>query len=41
MAVKLERNFIGIDISKEYFLIAQKRIKDAQAQPLLFEARGE
>jgi site-specific DNA-methyltransferase (adenine-specific) len=41
MAVKLERNFIGIDISKEYFLIAEKRIKDAQAQPLLFEARGE
>jgi DNA modification methylase len=32
MAVKYERNFIGIDISDEYLKIAEKRIHDAQQQ---------
>jgi len=35
MAVKLERNFIGIEISAEYLDIAQRRIKEAQMQPRL------
>jgi len=30
--VKLNRNFIGIEISEEYFKIAEKRIKEAQMQ---------
>ena len=33
--VQTGRNFIGIEIDEQYFSIAQKRIKDAQAQPLL------
>ncbi len=33
--IKNNRNFIGIEIDKGYFDIATKRIKDAQAQPLL------
>lgn len=36
MAVKYERNFIGIDISSEYLTIAERRIHDAEQQPLLF-----
>lgn len=35
-AVKLGRNFIGIEIDKGYFEIAQKRIAEAQRQPALF-----
>ena len=38
MAVKHDRNFIGIEISKEYLSIAEKRISEAQIQPSLFEA---
>jgi DNA modification methylase len=30
------RNFIGIEIDPDYFAIAEKRIREAQAQPLLF-----
>jgi len=37
--VQTGRNFIGIEIDPTYFAIAEKRIKDAQAQPLLFEAQ--
>jgi len=33
--VQLGRNFIGIEISPEYFAIAQKRIAQAQLQPAL------
>jgi DNA modification methylase len=32
MAVKYQRNFIGCEISDEYFKIAEKRIHDAQQQ---------
>jgi DNA modification methylase len=32
MAVKYQRNFIGIEISQEYLAIAEKRIHDAQQQ---------
>ena len=35
--VQMGRNFIGCEISPEYYAIAERRIKDAQAQPLLFE----
>jgi DNA modification methylase len=31
------RNFIGIEIDPDYFAIAEKRIKEAQMQPLLFD----
>jgi DNA modification methylase len=34
--VQTGRNFIGCEIDPGYFAIAEKRIKDAQAQPLLF-----
>lgn len=34
-AIKRGRNFIGCEISEEYFKISEKRIKDAQDQPLL------
>ena len=37
VCVKTGRNFIGCEISPEYFAIAQKRIADAQAQPALLE----
>lgn len=37
--VQLNRNFIGIEIDPTYFAIAQKRIHDAEQQPLLFEVR--
>jgi len=33
--VQTGRNFIGIEISEEYFRIAEKRIADAQMQPRL------
>ena len=33
--VQTGRNFIGIEIDKTYFAIAEKRIKEAQQQPLL------
>lgn len=35
--VQTGRNFIGIEIDPTYFTIAERRIKDAQAQPLLFD----
>lgn len=35
MAVKTERNFIGIEIDPTYFAIAEKRIAEAQMQPRL------
>jgi len=34
--VRTGRRFIGIEISEDYFKIAQKRIAEAQAQPPLF-----
>lgn len=40
-SVKHERNFIGIEIDPTYYAIAEKRIKDAQAQPLLFEVKND
>lgn len=30
------RNFIGCEIDPQYFAIAERRIKDAAQQPLLF-----
>ena len=33
--VKTGRNFIGIEIDESYYAIAEKRIKEAQMQPLL------
>lgn len=38
MALLYQRNFIGIEISKEYFEIAQKRIKPVLMQPPLLGA---
>jgi site-specific DNA-methyltransferase (adenine-specific) len=38
MAMKYQRNFIGIEISEKYLTIAQCRIHDAQQQMHLFEA---
>lgn len=38
--VQTGRNFIGIEIDEQYFKIAEKRIAEAQAQPLLLEAAG-
>jgi DNA modification methylase len=38
--VQTGRNFIGIEIDKGYFEIAQKRIAEAQAQPALFVDEG-
>lgn len=35
--VQLGRNFIGCEIDPDYFAIAEKRIRDAQQQPNLFE----
>lgn len=37
-AVNLGYSFIGIEIDKGYYEIAQRRIEQAQAQPLLMEA---
>lgn len=39
MAVLNNRNFMGCEISRDYFAIAEKRIKDAQQQPNLFHGR--
>lgn len=36
--VKTGRNFIGIEISPDYFAIAERRISEAQMQPALLEA---
>lgn len=36
MAVRYHRHFIGSEISKEYFDIAQRRIADELRQPSLF-----
>ncbi|MFH0938199.1 MAG: site-specific DNA-methyltransferase [Planctomycetota bacterium] len=36
--VKLNRNFIGMEINLDYFAIAQRRIADAQKQPALVMA---
>ena len=33
--VQMGRNFIGIEISEEYFKIAEKKIAEAQMQPLM------
>ena len=33
--VQTGRNFIGIEIDPTYFAIAERRIKEAQAQPKL------
>lgn len=35
--VQTGRNFIGIEISKEYYSVAEKRIAEAQMQPALLE----
>ena len=35
MAVKYERNFVGCEVSAAYFAIAERRIRDAQAQMTL------
>jgi DNA modification methylase len=37
--VQTGRNFIGCEIDPAYFAIAERRIRDAQAQPNLFEAQ--
>lgn len=37
MAVKYDRNFIGIEIAADYLAIAERRIRDAQQQPSLLE----
>lgn len=34
--IKEKRQFIGFELNKEYFDLASKRIKDAQAQLELF-----
>jgi site-specific DNA-methyltransferase (adenine-specific) len=39
--VKSGRNFIGMEISPEYFALAGSRIKTAQAQPSLFTGLSE
>jgi DNA modification methylase len=38
MAVKYQRNFIGMELAPEYLDIARARIDRVLAQPLLFEA---
>jgi len=35
-AIQLGRNFIGCEIDRDYFAIAEKRIKEATLQPQLF-----
>lgn len=37
MAVNYGRSFVGIEISEEYYKIAERRIREAQQQPNLFE----
>lgn len=39
--VQTGRNFIGIEISEEYFKIAERRIHDAQQQPSLLDTPKE
>jgi site-specific DNA-methyltransferase (adenine-specific) len=39
--VQTGRNFIGIEINPKYYEIAQRRIEDAQRQPLLFVCNPE
>ena len=34
--VQTGRNFIGIEIDPTYYAIAERRIHDAEQQPLLF-----
>ena len=36
-AVKLGRRFIGVELSREYYNIALKRIQQAEAQPMLLQ----
>jgi len=36
--VQTGRNFIGIEIDPDYYAIAERRIKEAQMQPTLFDA---
>ena len=36
-AIQLGRNFIGCEISEDYFAIAEKRIKEATLQPQLLK----
>lgn len=36
-AIKEGRNFIGVELDAEYHAIAQKRIEDAAAQPMLLD----
>lgn len=36
--IKTGRNFIGCEISPEYFAIAKRRIAEAQMQPMLLAA---
>jgi site-specific DNA-methyltransferase (adenine-specific) len=40
MAYKLNRNFIGFELSSEYVIIAQKRIKQEQVQGNFLRAKG-
>jgi len=40
-ALKLKRNYIGIDISREYCELARKRIQNYKAAPRLFEEKVE
>jgi len=35
MAIKYQRNFIGIEISQDYFAIAERRIREAQMQLIM------
>jgi site-specific DNA-methyltransferase (adenine-specific) len=39
--VRMNRNFIGCEISPEYYKIAEKRIREAEAQPSLLDAPRE
>jgi DNA modification methylase len=38
-AIQLGRNFIGCEINKDYFKIAEKRIHEATLQPQLFQSQ--
>ena len=38
---KLGRNFIGIEIDPDYYALAERRIREAQAQPTLWEVSNE
>lgn len=39
--MQLGRNFIGCEIDPKYYAIAEKRIKQAAAQPLLFQEKKQ